>query len=67
MRCAACLHADKTGCELGEEGEDLSSTQRAPHDHLALCIDAVNLEDVLREIEADGANLSHGRLLLMGD
>ena len=56
MRRAARLHADKARRELGEEGEDLGPAQRPAHDHLALIVDAVDLEHVLRQIEADGAN-----------
>lgn len=47
------------------KGFGFGSAQRPTHEDLALRIDAVDLEDVLRQIEADGANLCHGRLLSM--
>ena len=65
MRGGAGFHADQAGRELGEERQDFGSAQRPTHEDLALRIDAVDLEDVLRQIEADGANLCQGRLLSM--
>lgn len=65
MRGRAGFHADQAGRELSEEGQDLSPAQRPTHEDLALRIDAVDSEDVLRQIKADGANLWHGRLLSM--
>ena len=36
------------------------------HQNLALSVNAVNLEDVLRKVQPDRGNLIHGRLLEMG-
>src|SRR5262245_9492619 len=57
MRRRACLHADETGGELAEEVEHLLSAQLPNENDLAVRIDAVHLEDVLGQIDADGANL----------
>ena len=59
----ASFHPDQAMRELGEVRQDFGPPQRPAHKDLALRVDAVDLEDVLRQIEADGANLCHGRLL----
>ena len=62
MRRAARLHADKTRRQLRKEWQNLRSSQRLTDDHVALCVDAVNLKNVLGQIKADRANLNNGWL-----
>jgi hypothetical protein len=56
-------------CERRDKVENTSQKKRdygAPKrlvEHRAARIGAVHLEDYLRQIQPDGANLSHGRLL----
>jgi hypothetical protein len=57
MRRRACLHADETGGEPAKEVEHLLSAQLTDENDIAVSIDAVHLEDVLGQIDADGANL----------
>jgi len=53
----ARLHTNETGGKLAEELHHLLAAQ-LPNEHdLALTVDAVNLENVLGEINANGANL----------
>lgn len=63
MGRGAGLKADKAGRKLREERQDLSPAQRSAHHHLAVGVDPVNLEDALRQVQTDRANLLHGRLL----
>ena len=49
--------ADEAWRELGEELYDLLAAQLTDEDDFAFTIDAVDLEDVLGKINADGVNL----------
>ncbi len=62
---AAGLHADQTGLELAEERHHLAPAQRPADDNLSRLIDSVDLKNVLGQIEADGANIHNGWLLLL--
>ena len=57
MRRAAGFHADQAGRNLAEELEHLLAAQLPVDDDLAIAIGAMDLEDILGEIDADGANL----------
>src|SRR5262245_3570675 len=61
MRTAACLHADETRCQLGEERQHLLASELAGDDDIALGIDAVDLEHLLCKVDPDGGNCRHGR------
>jgi hypothetical protein len=65
MRRAARLHADKARRQLREERQNLRSPQRPADSHITFCIDTVNLEDALGQIEADRANLHAGWLPML--
>lgn len=51
------LHADEAAGELGEQLENLLAPQLPHENGLPLSVDAMDLEHVLCEINADGANL----------
>src|SRR4051794_18082996 len=57
------LHSHRTGRQRGQEREQLAAAQLLAKDHRARAVGPVELKDVLGEIEADGADLVHGRLL----
>jgi hypothetical protein len=59
VRCRARLHADQAGLEAGEQLQQLIAPNLTPKHGSAVIVDAMNLEDVLRDIQTDGANL-HG-------
>lgn len=63
MRCRACLHADETDRPLREELDHLSAVQLTHDNDSALCVDAMNLEDILGQINANGINVHVGALL----
>src|SRR5476649_238728 len=65
VRAGAGFHADQARRQLAEPVEHLAATQRAPQHHLFLSIDAVHLEDGLRQVKAKSANLLHGWLPLV--
>jgi hypothetical protein len=60
MRTAARLQSDQTRRKLLEKAQDLRSTQFPIEDRRALGVGAVNLKNVLGQIQADGGNLLHG-------
>jgi hypothetical protein len=69
QRCAVAqaskppsLQAYNTCSLLLEERQNLAPSQLPAHDNLARCINAVDLKDVLREINSDRGNFVHGRL-----
>jgi hypothetical protein len=62
MRSAACLHSNKTWPKSGEEGGNLPATQTSAEHHFSFRIDPVQLENVFRDVDADGGNLAHGWL-----
>jgi hypothetical protein len=49
-----------------EEWQSLATPQLPAHDVLARRLNAVDLKDVLREINSDRGNFVHGRLPLGG-
>ena len=57
MRRATGLHADQAGRDLAEKLDDLFAPQLPGNDDLPVLVDAVDLKDILGEINADGANL----------
>jgi hypothetical protein len=50
----------------GDKPQDIASAQLLAQQHIARCINAVKLEDVLRKVQTDRGNLLHGRLRYMG-
>src|SRR3954452_20432996 len=60
---ATGLHGHRTGRQRGQERQELAAAQLLAKDHRARAVSPMELKDVLGEIEADGANLVHGRLL----
>src|SRR5262245_43850284 len=65
VRAGACLHADQTARQLGEEPQHLPAPQLLPHNNIPQLIDAVDLEHVLGEIQTDRANLHVDGLLMV--
>src|SRR5215471_17687627 len=63
MRRSTSLHADKAWWQLAEEGHNLTALQLTADDHVALHIDAMNLEDRLCDIETDRGDRLHDCLL----
>src|SRR5687767_8558102 len=63
MGTRARLHADQASGPPFEEGQKLTAPDLAMHHPLAAVIDAVNLKNVLGEIDADGGSFGHGWLL----
>src|SRR4029453_8369138 len=63
MRARAGLNPDRAGRELGEELQYCTAPQLLPYDDTAQFIYPMHLEDMLRQIQTDRANLTHGRLL----
>jgi putative transposase len=57
MRGCTRFHADKTGFEAAEQFQQLVAANLAAKHGAAFAIDAMNLEDVLRDIQTDGNNL----------
>jgi hypothetical protein len=60
MRRCAGLHPNETGGQFGEVGEHLTAPQAPLLDNAAARVNAVNLEDMLGQIEADGRYLHGG-------
>src|SRR5215218_6421670 len=63
VSAATRLHGHRAGRERGQERKQLAAAQLLAKDHRARAVSPMELKDVLGEIEADGANLVHGRLL----
>ena len=57
MTGSAGFHTHQATRKLAKEVQDLLAPQLAGDDNLARTIHAVNLEDVLSEINADGVNM----------
>jgi hypothetical protein len=57
MRRRARLDADKARLQPAKQREQLISPYLPPEHGLTLPVDAVDLEDVLRDVEADCGNL----------
>ena len=49
---AACLHSNKTRPKSGEKGGNLAATQMSARPHFSVRIDTVQLENVLRGVDA---------------
>jgi hypothetical protein len=62
----AGLHPDQARRKGAEEAWDLSAPQRLAQDDLSTSVDAVQLEDILRDIKAYRGNLWHDEWLLFG-
>src|SRR3954453_21268092 len=60
---ATRLHSHRTGRQRGQEREELAAAQLLAKDHRTRAVGPMKLKDVLGEIESDGADLVHGRLL----
>jgi hypothetical protein len=59
VRRRARLHANEARLEATEQLKQLIATNLAPKHGSAVIVHAINLEHVLRDIQADGTNL-HG-------
>src|SRR4051812_42495784 len=57
------LQGHRAGRQRGQEREELAAAQLLAKDHRARAVSPMELKDVFGEIESDGANLVHGRLL----
>ena len=62
MGRGAGLNADKTTRQLLEERQHLTAPQLPPDDDLPSAINAMNLENVLRDIQTNRCNVHLGRL-----
>src|SRR4051794_37692716 len=60
---ATGLHGHRAGRQRCEERQKLAAAQLLAKDHRARAVSPMELKDVLGKIEADGADLVHGRLL----
>jgi len=65
VRSAASLHPYNTGRKSSEEGCDLAAAQTPAQHHLPGRVNSVQLENVLRDVDADSGNLAHGWLPLL--
>jgi hypothetical protein len=63
MRHGARLDADQAGRQLLEERENVPTLQLATYDDTAKRVDAMNLKDRLRDIEANRRDCQHDELL----
>jgi hypothetical protein len=63
VRGAAGLNADNTGRQSGKEARDLAPPEAPAQNDLPGSVNPVELENMLRDIDPDGANLVHGWLL----
>src|SRR6516164_10155246 len=62
MRRCARFHPNAARRQIGKELKNSRSTNTLANDHRAICINTVNLKQVLGDIQSDRANLAHGRL-----
>ena len=53
----AGLHADQAGRQPGEKGHHLAAAEASLEDDVACRVDAMHLEDMLGQVEADGRKL----------
>ena len=63
MRRAARLHANQTSGQLGKKWQHLRPPKRLTNNDLTGRINAVDLKNVLGQVEADRGNLHSGWLL----
>ena len=61
MSSGARLYPDQTRRELIEKADDLCSPELPPQNGVAILIDAMDLKNVLGDIQADCGNFLHGR------
>jgi len=73
MGRTAGFHTDKTLGQLGEEGQHVLAAERRGDDHPPRSVNAMNLKNMLGQIEANGRDrrqigdrLSHGRRSFRG-
>jgi hypothetical protein len=59
MRGRAGLDPDKAGRVFLEEWQNLASPELPAYGHCSIRVDAVNLENALRNIQSDRSNLFH--------
>lgn len=57
----ARLNPNQTGWQVIEKADDLRSPELPPQNSIALLIDAVDLNNVLGDIQSDCDNFLHGR------
>src|SRR6516225_3057062 len=57
MRCRARFDADQTRLERLEVGDYFAAPQPPANDNMPVCVDTVDLEPVLGEIQTDRGNL----------
>src|ERR1700738_3676435 len=62
VRAAAGLHAHRARRQLRKKLLNSGAPKLTPQHHRSRCINPVNLEHVLRQIQTNHANLAHGRL-----
>jgi hypothetical protein len=62
VRSVRSLHADQASGQIGEEASHRIATQPLSHNDFPVVVDAVNLEDILRQIQTYPNDL-HGILL----
>ena len=63
MRRGAGLDPNQARWQLLEEGQDVTALQLTANDHLAISINAVDLEHRLGDVETDCRNRLHAWLL----
>jgi hypothetical protein len=63
MRARTGLHANKAGCQLLEESQNITSPEFTSNSLATVSVNAVNLEHILRKVQTDRGNLHGGRLL----
>jgi len=62
MGCGTSLDPDQTGAKLLEKPQNLAPPQLQANNHFACCINTVNLENTLRDIQTYRASIHIGRL-----
>ena len=67
MRSAAGLEADEARRNIGEEAQNLAASEFPSENHLAIDVDAVNLEPGFRRIESDRCNRHSATPCSFGD
>ena len=65
MRRRAGFHADQTRRQAGKERNDLATSQAFDYDRCARLIDAMDLKNVLGQVQPNCCNLVHGWLPLL--
>ena len=60
MRRGAGFNPDQARLQLLEERENVATLQLTANEHLAFCVDAVDLKYRLGDIETNSRNCLHG-------